>query len=467
MLQFFHHGAIDGVTGSCHELRLENNEGLLIDCGMFQGKEDRQQPENRIPFNIAHIKALLVTHVHIDHIGRIPHLVAAGFKGPIFCTEASAKLLPLVIEDALKIGFSVDQNLIKRALKVIVSRIHPVPYDQWTTLPTSSLSKVRFQPAGHILGSAYLELDITSETTTKRIVYSGDLGASFTPLLPDPKSPEQADILFLESTYGDKNHHGREQRNALLKQTLLNCFENKGLVLIPAFSIGRTQELLYEIESILHQMKGQKSTLINWDDLDIILDSPLAHKFTQYYLEMKDLWDAEAKKKVLMHRHPLDFEQLTTLASHHEHVRAVKVMSKSTRPAIVIAAGGMCNGGRIVNWLKANIANPITEILLVGYQAEGTTGRVLQNPKSKKVKLDGEFYELKAKVLSLSSYSAHADQNDLIRFVKGIKKKPTALVLVHGINDARRSLAAKFRTEIPEIEVFIPHRDHAKRGYSL
>ena len=464
MTKLYHHGAIDGVTGSCHELRLSQEEGLLIDCGLFQGNEDTLDFENQIPFRIDHIKALLVTHVHIDHVGRIPHLFAHGYKGPIYCTEATAKLLPLVLEDALKVGFTKNHTLIQKTLKFITNYLIPTPYKKWTSLPTQKNIKLRFQPAGHILGSAYLELNLQNK---KRIIFSGDLGPPHMPLLPDVKPPSKADVIVLESTYGGKKHHGRETRIKKLKELLIRCFENKGLVIIPAFSIGRTQELLYELESIIFQMKSSNNRDFNWDFLDIVVDSPMANKFTHSYIEMKDLWDKEAKKKLSHHRHPLNFEQLITVHSHAEHLKIVKDMSSSDRPAIVISAGGMCNGGRIIHWLKSNIEKDITEILLVGYQSKGTTGRDLQNPKISTIELEGKSYSKKAKVFTLSSYSAHADQNDLIHFVTHTKKGNKNVVLVHGENSSRRALTKKLHEKHPSLKVMSPNKNSSKNGYEI
>lgn len=467
MAHFYHHGAIDGVTGSCHEIRLPSGEGLLIDCGLFQGQEDRLSKFDQIPFYIKHLKALIVTHVHIDHVGRIPHLIAKGFSGPIYCTRASAKLLPMVLEDAIKVGMSASTKQAQKAVTSISKQIVGIKYDKWQSLSTKESVKLRFQPAGHILGSAYVELDILNQHQVERIVFSGDLGASYTPLLPDPKPPEYADTLFIESTYGDKIHQGRKDRVRRLREVLVNCFENKGLVLIPAFSIGRTQELLYELESILHHLHDTHEKWGDWKDLDIVLDSPLAKKFTDSYREMKELWDSEAKIKLSQHRHPLNFDQLTKIDSHQEHQYALKTMSKSDRPAIVISAGGMCNGGRIVNWIKRNIENPITDILLVGYQAKGTTGRELQNPRNKSVKIEGRTYDIKAKIHTLSAYSAHADQNDLMDFIQNMETKPKNIVLVHGINEARRAFRKKIQEELPDIQVITPHKMVAKKGYVL
>jgi len=318
--QIIHHGAVNGVTGSCHELQLDKNNSVLIDCGLFQGAETSGAGSSferlNIEFSIQPIKALIVTHCHIDHVGRIPYLMAAGFDGPIYCTESTARLLPLVLEDAVKIGFTKNRRLINQFLKALKNKIVAVPYRQWQKIDmpeSEDTLKIKFKPAGHILGSAYIECDVNKQ----RITFSGDLGGPYTPLLPNPKSPYKTDVLVLESTYGDKNHVNRKQRKIQLKERVVQCLQNKGVILIPAFSIGRTQELLYELEEIIHQ--NREKTIYQqliWDDLEIIVDSPLASKFTEVYKELKPHWDAEAKRKVKRGRHPLSFEQLTTINDH-------------------------------------------------------------------------------------------------------------------------------------------------------
>ncbi|MBU3915500.1 MBL fold metallo-hydrolase [bacterium] len=458
-----HHGGAEGVTGSCHELLYDDNRSLLIDCGLFQGAEAIDENSNHkkleVDFAIDSIEALLITHCHIDHVGRIPYLLAAGFDKKIYCTEATASLLPLVLEDALKIGFTKDRDLIGSFLKKFNKMIVPVPYGKRIAISddedseTNRKVEVRFKPAGHILGSAYIEVFVGKGLNYQKIVFSGDLGAPYTPLLPAPKSPYSADLLVLESTYGDRIHEGRKTRKKALRQVIEKCFENRGTVLIPAFSIGRTQELLYEIEQIIYQFGGNSAAEgIKWEDLDIIVDSPLANKFTEVYKELKDCWDKEAKRKVHRGRHPLSFEQLLTIESHQEHERIVKYLKQSGRPAIVIAASGMCSGGRIMNYLKALIEDLRTDILFVGYQAKGTPGRDIQKygPRHGYVVLDERKYNIKAGVYTISGYSAHADQQNLIRFVKGMRQKPTEIRLIHGDQHAKTALCSKLKDNFPE-----------------
>ncbi|SKA24654.1 metallo-beta-lactamase family protein [Oceanospirillum multiglobuliferum] len=474
MFEIIHHGAVDGVTGSCHQLRLASGDSVLVDCGLFQGVEslDRESGDEdfnlkQIDFSLAGVKALLVTHCHIDHVGRIPYLLAAGFDGPIYATEATAQLLPLVLEDALKVGVSRDGRLIDAVLSRLKSQLVPMAYGQWFRFDVIEGLKAKFQCAGHIFGSAYIEFEILASGSIPkhRVVFSGDLGAPYSPLLPAPKSPYRADTLIIESTYGDRLHESRRDRRRLLQSTIERCFTNGGTVLIPAFSIGRTQELLYELEETIHRVEKRLNrarlhgavTPTLWEHLDIIVDSPLASKFTECYRTLKSLWDAEARRKVSAGRHPLSFEQLLTIDDHAEHLQTVDYLKRTGRPAIVIAASGMCAGGRIQNYLKALLPDPRTDLLFVGYQAKGTPGRDIQTygPRGGYVMLDGQRVDIRAGIYTLNGYSAHADQGNLLNFVKRMRYKPQHIRLVHGDVTAKRALQALYQELLPSSEVVL------------
>jgi len=464
-LTFTHHGAVRGVTGSCHQLTLPGGASVLVDCGLFQGAEtspDGAGPGRlEVTFPLADVRALVVTHVHIDHVGRIPYLMAAGFKGPIVCSEASALLLPMVLEDAVRVGFTRDQHLIDGFLGQLRRQIVPLAYGQWHTLVAGTPGlKLRLQPAGHILGSAYAELDASLPgVEMQRVVFSGDLGAPDTPLLPDPQSPEAADVVVMESTYGDRNHEGRATRRARLQAVCEHAFSNGGTVLIPAFSIGRTQELLYELEDTIHQQRTRAAAPgLAWQDLRIVVDSPLAADFTAGYQRLQPHWDAEAKARVAQGRHPLDFSQVTTVDQHGQHLRWVDDLARSGRPAIVIAASGMCSGGRIVNYLKAMLGDARHDVLFSGYQAAGTPGRAIQTygPKGGWVELDGQRIQVRAGVHTLSGYSAHAGQADLLNFIGGMGRKPRQVRLVHGDEGAKATLAGLLREQFAGVEVVVP-----------
>jgi metallo-beta-lactamase family protein len=450
-----HHGAINGVTGSCHELVLADKSSILIDCGLFQGGEAAADNNNsetlEINFAVSQIRALIVTHVHIDHVGRIPYLLAAGFNGPIYCSQVSALLLPVVLDDALKFSFTHSSQILDKFEQKIKKIIVPLKYNQWVRIsPNQSNSaadpsplKIKLSPAGHILGSAFVQCLLGTGKNVNRIVFSGDLGAPYTPLLPAPRSPYRCDVMVLESTYGDKKHPPRHQRVEKLAEVIKHALDNNGTILIPAFSIGRTQELLYEIEQLIYSHKNQLIKKgLKWQDLEVIIDSPLAAKFTRLYRQLKSFWDKEAKIRIKQGRHPLSFEQLLIIDDHKTHLQTVNYLAKSHRPAIVIAASGMCSGGRVVNYLKALLANPVNDVLFVGYQASGTPGRQIQKygPRGGYVELDGKRYDIGAQIHTIGAYSAHADQSDLIRFIKRIRHKPREIRLVHGNQEAKASL---------------------------
>ncbi len=453
-----HHGGKLGVTGSCHELQINNNinnHGILIDCGLFQGKDAKDKHGNErkldIEFPISHLKALILTHTHIDHIGRLPWLLAKGFKQPIYCTPATAELVPLMLDDGLKLQLGLNKGQRARVLELIRKQIKPIPYNQWHQIKLTSKAKpsrssvkakrpeslnllLRFQPAGHILGSAYVEIKLPNNDI---VVFSGDLGPSNTPLLPDPISPKRADLLIIESTYGNKIHDSVETRAKRLQDIIERSLEDGGAIIIPAFSVGRTQELLFDIEHLIHHQKIDSK-------IPIILDSPLANKVTKQYRRFKKLWSKEAKIKLNNQRHPLNFEQCITIESHKEHMQVVNRLKSTAEPCIIVAASGMCAGGRVMNYLEALLPDKRTDIILAGYQAHGTLGRDLQN-KEEAVWIDNQPIKVNAQIHTMSGYSAHADQADLIKFIKEIEKGKKEIHIVHGEKDARDELERKLK----------------------
>ncbi|HDM8200170.1 TPA: MBL fold metallo-hydrolase [Vibrio harveyi] len=435
-----HHGGKHTVTGSCHELKLPHGS-ILIDCGLFQGKDihfGNRKASLDIEFPVKHIKALVLTHAHIDHIGRLPWLLAAGFKGPIYCTKATAELVPLMLEDGLKLQPGLNYHQRQQVLNVIKKQLRPYDYQQW--LPLGKQCYLRFQPAGHILGSAYVEFKLPNHEI---IVFSGDLGPSNTPLLPDPKPPKRADHLFIESTYGNKEHEDIATRTERLNAIIDHALQDGGVILIPAFSVGRTQELLFDIEQLIHQRDLSSS-------LPIILDSPLAKRVTKTYRRFKKLWGKEAKQKLNNHRHPLAFEQCITVENHREHQALVNRLASTDEPAIVVAASGMCEGGRIVNYLKALLPDEKNDVLFAGYQAQGTLGREIQSG-SHTVDIDNQPIEANAQIHTISGYSAHADQSDLLKFVTGTPTQPKAVHLIHGEKEAKKELGEKLEAEGIEV----------------
>ena len=390
-------------------------------------------------------------------------------------------------------GFTRDKKIVERFLETVESRLLPLAYKQWYPLrkEESLQLKVRLQRAGHILGSAYVELDLkqrdsaSSPWKSHRTVFSGDLGAPYAPLLPAPKSPYKADTLVIESTYGNRVHESRRERKLRLKAVVERALADGGTVLIPAFSIGRTQELIYEFESIVHDLVGEhvgapalvrgglpangsvphpshsrasplpQVDSISWQELPIIVDSPLAAKFTKVYRKLKPYWDEEALQRVKAGRHPLSFENLITVDSHEDHMRLVRYLAETRKPAIVIAASGMAAGGRIVNYLKAMLGDARHNVLFVGYQVKGTPGyQILKasrhSPASRllrgvSVELDGEWFEIKAGVESIGGDSAHADRENLLTFVRGMRRWPSQVRIVHGGDQGREGLRSALK----------------------
>lgn len=431
----FHHGGKSTVTGSCHELNI-NGSGVLIDCGLFQDKDAPSDTLDalKIEFPLDHIKALIITHTHIDHIGRLPWLLAAGFDKPIYCTQATAALIPLMLDDGLKLQLGLNTQQRKRVLKKIESQICAVPYNESMQLE-NGLGYFHFSPAGHILGSAYINFQLPNHEI---IVFSGDLGPRNTPLLPDPISPKQADYLVIETTYGNKRHDDVATRSQRLEKIVEQSLQDGGVILIPAFSVGRTQELLFDIELLIaHSIETETTTDDFWQQLPIILDSPLAQKVTVEYERFKQLWNEEVEydevtnKTKQARRHPLSFEQLITVNDHREHQKLVNRLASTNEAAIVVAASGMCSGGRIMNYLEALLPNQQTDVILAGYQAQGTLGRQLQDGEDY-VYISNNKVNVSAQVHSMSGYSAHADQEDLMAFILGIPKAPQKIFLIHG-----------------------------------
>ncbi|WP_330961905.1 MBL fold metallo-hydrolase [Photobacterium sp. 53610] len=449
-MKILHHGARDGVTGSCHELQL-GKYSLLIDCGAFQGEEARIG--NDITFPVEPIKALILTHCHIDHVGRIPWLLAAGFRGPIYATEATASLLPLMLEDGLKLQLGLSDEKCEAFIRLVRSQLKPVPFDcrAQIMLPDGQDVSLFFRQAGHILGSAYVELTLPEH---QKVVFSGDLGPSNTPLLVDPVPPSHADVLVLESTYGDKRHPGVENREQALKKIVEQSLQDGGAILIPAFSLGRTQELLFDLENIVTGESQNARLNSPWLSLPIVLDSPLAMRITLAYQGFKRLWAKEAKARLDSGRHPLDFDQCTQIDEHSDHIGLVNRLKASGEPAVIVAASGMCTGGRIMSYLEALLPDPRTDLLLIGYQARGTLGRELQNG-AKAVMIHNSRIEVKARVHTMTGYSAHADQNDLVRFVRGIEQGPNEIRLVHGDRPAQEALAKRLRKIKPDAKVIV------------
>ncbi len=435
-MKLVHHGAFDGVTGSCHQYWTGPAQSVLVDCGTFQGHDAAKHPNPEIDFSLQGITALLLTHVHVDHIGRVPYLLGAGFQGPVYCSPPTAKLVPLVMEDTLRIGFTKNKRAIDFFLKNISKMLRPIPYGQWH--PIEGGAQIRLSPAGHVLGSTIFEIENSDGTVA---VFSGDLGPQESPLLNPPVSPPRADLLVLESTYGDRLHEPLVNRQHQLESILCHTLSDGGLTIIPAFSLGRTQDLLLEMNNIFERLQHY-ALCSHLDDVRVIVDSPLATRYTEIYNSLQSFWGNEAKRVLSIDDQPLVFRNLETIGDHEQHLETVNGLLKSHAPAIVIAGGGMCAGGRVVNYLKKFLGRPETDIVFVGYQASGTPGHYIQSA-GEWVRLDGKRFEINAKTHTITGYSAHGDQADLLRFVDGFAERPKQIRLVHGEYQAKKTLSEK------------------------
>ena len=417
-MNIIHLGGENTVTGSCHLLQA-NGLNIMVDCGLAQGNDSVLTME-LWPVKPSQVDYLFLTHAHIDHIGRVPELIERGFSGEIICTHATKALLIPMLQDAM--GFTDwPEKKIDKLLHTVDELSWGFEYKEKFQLKKGIAFKLGC--AGHILGSCFIRFELPDGFT---IVFSGDLGAKDTPILCDPDISEPCDLLILESTYGDRNHEGRGDRIKRLGAALLRAIADGGKIFIPAFSLGRTQELIYELDRI-----GTKAP--------VFIDSPLGLEITNLYSALDEFWDKEAKELKAKGDHPIDFKNLYSVERFRDH----KKLLEMDGPAIVIAGSGMCTGGRILDHLRHGLDDPKNDIFFVGYQARGTLGRdILKYSKRPGgyVMLDGERFDIKSKVHQLTGYSAHADQKGLIEWVGSMPEKPGRIKLVHGETGAQKAL---------------------------
>jgi len=426
------YGATSGVTGSCHILRA-NGHTLLLDCGLIQGRrEEMEKNRNPFPFSPDEIDAVVLSHGHIDHSGRIPLLVKQGYRGPIYTQNATGDLCEILLQDAAFLqekDAQFENKWRKRRKKPLIEPLYTVD-DAGAALQNMVRMRyrekreilpgihLRYQDAGHILGSCNVEIWLHENGAERKVVFSGDLGQYDTPILNDPAVIEEADHVIVESTYGNRRHRDRQGTIDEIGEIINDAAHQKGNLLIPAFAIGRSQEIIYYL--------GKYYGEWNLDRWQVFLDSPMAIRASKVYWEYPHLYDEEAtrlRKKINEMPH---LRNLHLTPSPKESMAINRIKSG----AIVISASGMLTGGRIIHHLKHNISRSGAHIMIVGYQASGTLGRRLVDGDSS-IKIHGDEYRVKAKIHTVGGLSAHADMDDLLRWTGNFKSDPQVHV-VHG-----------------------------------
>ena len=425
------HGAAGTVTGSCHLVETSSSR-FLIDCGMFQGNKTTTRINYEpFPFDPGTIDFVISTHAHIDHCGLLPKLKKHGFTGPVYASPATADLLPVMLADAAYIQEKDTEHENRRRQRKGESPREPL-YDREdaeqltrlievlnynTSIEVSDEVTFRFRDAGHVIGSAIVELYVREEEHEIKTVFSGDLGQWDVPIIEDPTYIWNADYVFVESTYGDRSHLRLGSRKEQLYRQIVNTYRRGGKLLIPCFALERTQEILYCLSEL-------KNEMADFPPMDVYLDSPLAIKITEIFKKHPQLYDEEARART---DKPFDFPGLICTPSVDES----RKVNRMKEPAIIIAGSGMCTAGRIRHHLKHGVWDPRNTVLFVGYQAPGTLGRLLLDGVEE-IKMMGATYAVKADITRIESFSAHADQKELTGWLSAFKEKPKRVFLIHG-----------------------------------
>ncbi len=443
-------GATHTVTGSMHMVHI-NGKKIILDCGMFQGRRAEAAERNKtFPFDPSSVSAVVLSHAHIDHSGNLPNLVKHGFSGPIFATAATADLCRIMLMDSAfiqeKDAQFVNRKNRKRGFPPVeplytVADVQPaldlfqeIPYD--TEFPIIDGARGMFVDAGHILGSASVVLTLDDPATKKemKLGFTGDLGRPNLPILRDPKFMGNVDALISESTYGGRFHSTSEEMKSHFLDIIKRTMNKGGKLIIPAFSIGRTQDIVYK----LNELKNSGAL----PDIPVYVDSPLSTKATSIFRKHPECFDDEAIELLRKDPDPFGFDRLTYI----ENVEESKQLNETTEPCMIIAASGMCEAGRIVHHLANNIGNSKNTVLIVGYQAEHTLGRRLVE-KEPIVRVFGEEYNVKCDVEVMNSFSAHADRNELMAYFDNFdRERLKNIYLVHGDEDQ----SAKFASGLKE-----------------
>ncbi|WP_272972460.1 MBL fold metallo-hydrolase RNA specificity domain-containing protein [Alteromonas australica] len=463
-------GAVEGVTGSMHLLKTAHST-LLLDCGLYQGRRDEEAKNHEpLPVDVSQLDAVILSHAHLDHSGRLPILLREGYSGPIYMTRPTADLIEVLLKDAASLqerDAEWENKRRQRSGKPLIEPLYRkeevdgvlkqcIPIRYYTKRKITQDVELNFADAGHILGSAIVEICITENGDVKKLVFSGDLGNSQAALLRDPDIIEEADIVLLESTYGDRNHRSMEATLDEFEQVILQASENGGNILIPSFAVGRTQEIIFRLGELYQQGKLAQQR--------VFLDSPMAIAVTEIYHRYQDVYneedlDAISDSAERVHSQNQSLHSLLPILSYTTSTEESIALNKVVSGAIIIAGSGMCNGGRIRHHLKQNLWRKQSHVVFVGFQAMGTPGRKIIDGATH-VKMAGEDIAVRAQIHTLGGFSAHASQEQLIDWLSHFNTLPK-IYLIHGEEGAKHTLQRAIKEK--GWNAFIPHFEETIR----
>ena len=450
-------GAATSVTGSCYLITTKTHK-FIIDCGLFQGNKTLEKGNfEEFAFDPRNIDFMILSHAHIDHSGRIPLLVKRGFKGRIYCTTSTADLVGIMLKDSGYIQEKEAQWDNKKAQRLGRTPVEPLytmedatrslknlePYLYEQTIQINDSIKFRFRDAGHILGSAIVEIWIEEEGKVNKLVFSGDLGMKNKPILNDPVNIDEADYLIMEATYGNRTHETIDESLEEFIDIIVKTIKRGGTVVIPSFAVGRTQDLIYELNMYYEHHEEFKKILEN---IMVYIDSPLAISATEIFRRNAQDFDEETRKHILSGDNPLDFKNLKFVRTSQES----KELNFNDEPKIIIASSGMAEAGRIKHHLKHHLWKETSSVVIVGYQAADTLGRLLVEGV-KDVFIFGEKIKVRAEIYSLEGFSGHADKEGLFEWLTAFKKFPKKVFLVHGEYDSKVAFAERIKAELNHV----------------
>lgn len=451
MAQITFYGAVNGVTGSAYLIEVGKHR-LLLECGLIQGSHDEEaHNSDPFPFDIKQLDAMVLSHAHLDHSGRLPKLSADGYDGPIYTTLPTLDLLEVMLKDAAFLAerdVEWENRRRERAGKELLEPLYTIDDVESALRLCRGIRyghrqevmpgvEICFRDAGHILGSAIVELFITEGSSERKLVFSGDLGNSCAALLRDPEVIDSADVLMLESTYGDRDHQSLDATLAEFRSILEQAEENGGNVLIPSFAVGRTQEIIFRLGELYQEGVISHQA--------VYLDSPMAIATTEIYHRYQHMFNEEDAESMNQARGGSLHKFLPTL-KYSRTTEESMAINRITGGAIIIAGSGMCTGGRIRHHLKHNLWRRDAHVMIVGYQARGTPGRALVDG-TEKLRLAGEEIAVRASIHTLGGFSAHASQTQLLEWVSRFSRKPERILLVHGEDDAKAVLQQRLHAE--------------------